>query len=510
VEARSVEVLGKSKKLKEINFGKLSIDHKTRCINDVQDMVDMEKKLGYIPLLDGIRRLAKTKWEDYIFNSRYIDQLLLSEAKKQRIVLPMKPVKEDEGKDFEGAFREAFHKGRHFNKGAYDLAGAYLNAIIELCLDPANVLEEQTENSVPVEVTDRITNKVIAVYHVKQNPEAILPLVAKKLLVEKNKFKRLKNETDPNAPEYKLIEEQYKSWKSLSLSAWGVIGNKYFRYYDYRTTSLITSVIRGLLHYVADELPKKGYTLEYIDTDGAIIDDKGEDISNWLNELIQKWFQKKFNKPTKILFDYEGNYEKLFVVALTRYRGWLRRPDGTLEEKNVGLEIKRKDSTDFLRQVQEELLELILNKCTKEEAIELIKTKLIEIKEQPLKAISFPVKLSKKPSEYATEIKRGNKIIKRKPYITVRALENANLKKKVGELFYWIYCDKQIPVAFEDENTISNVDWAKMKERNIYNKAQAIFEAMGWWKKERGKKFLGLFEAIEPKKKRKKKEKKDV
>jgi len=508
VEARSIEVLGKSQKLKEINFGELSVEHRTRCIADVKDMVEMEKKLQYIPLLDGLRRLSKTKWEDYTYVSRYIDQLLLTEARNKKIILPMKPTKEDGGKDFEGAFREAFHRGRHFNVGCYDLAGAYLNAIIELCLDPANVYEEEVENSIPIEVTDRVSNKVIATYYVKQNPEAILPLVAKKLLFEKNKFKKLKNETDPNSSDYKIIEENYKLWKSISLSAWGVIGNKYFRYYDYRTTSLITSVIRGLLHFIEGELLKKGYTLEYLDTDGAIIDDKGKDISDWLNTLIQEWFQKKFGKSTKILFDYEGNYEKLFIVALTRYRGWLRRPDGTLEEKNVGLEIKRKDSTEFMKQSQKELLELILNKCSKEEAIELIKIKLEEIKNQPLKAISFSCKLSKKPEDYATEIKRGNKTFKKKPYIIVSALKNANLTKKVGELFWWVYCDERIPMAFDDETTIKNVDWAKMKERNIYNKVRVIFEAMEWWKKERGKKFLELFGEFIEKKPRKVKSKK--
>lgn len=504
-EARSIEILGKSRKLKEIDFSQLSIDHKIRCINDVQDMVDMEKRLNYIPLLDSLRRLTKTSFEDYIFNSRYIDQLLLSEAKRKNIILPMKPTKEDNGEDFEGAFREVFNKGRHFNKGSYDLSGAYLNAIISLCLDPSNIRESQVSNSIPINITDRTTNQIIKTCYVIQNHNALLPIIAEKLLKEKNKVKELKNKTNPNDINYKLIEEQYKAWKSLALSAWGVIGNKYFRYYDYNTTSLITSVIRGILHFIANELNKKGYSLEYVDTDGIIVDDKGENISNWLNNLIQEWFQTQFNKSINIKFDYEGHYEKLFIVALCRYRGWLRRPDGILEEKNVGLEIKRKDSTEFLRKVQEELLETILNKCSKEEAIQLIKQRLRDIEKQPLKDISFPCKLSKKPEEYSTEIKRGNKIFKRKPYITVRALQNANLTKKVGELFYYIYCKKEgktIPMAFDDESNINDIDWTKMKERNIYNKVKVIFEAQGWWKKEkRGQKFESLFEKIKRRKK---------
>ena len=63
-------------------------------------------------------------------------------------------------------------------------------------------------------------------------------------------------------------------------------------------------------------------------------------------------------------------------------------------------------------------------------------------------------------------------------------------------------------MAFDDETTIKNVDWAKMKERNIYNKVQVIFEAMEWWKKERGKKFSELFGEFIEKKPRKFKPKK--
>lgn len=430
LNVRLFETINREKQIKKLDFSKLSPELKQRNINDVRDMMLMEKKLQYIPMLDGIRRVSKTQWEDYLYNSRSIDNLLLTAAKAKKTILPNKPKKEDNPEDFEGAFREAFKKGRFFNYGCYDLSGAYLNTILEFSLDPSNVYNEKVDNSIPINVTDRVTNKIITTYYVKQNLNLLLPTVANTLLIEKNKFKELKNNTHPNLPEYKDIEEKYKAWKGLSLSCWGVIGNKYFRYYNAPTASMITSIVRDLLHYVMDELKILGYEIIYLDTDGLILDDKGENKVDLLNELIQKWSQDRYKRNTKISFDYEGNYEKLFIVALTRYKGYLRRPDGTLEEKIIGIEAKRKNSTVFIKYFQTELLEKIMNNEPKENIVTWVKNEINNLSNKPLHEIAFPAKLA-------------DKVYKNTP-IFKRALDNtADFNKETGNLFYWIYVKPQ-------------------------------------------------------------------
>jgi len=520
LNARLFETIGREKEIKKLDFSKLSLELKQRNINDVRDMMEMEKKLQYISMLDGIRRVSKTQWEDYQYNSRVIDNLLLTEARKKKIVLPNKPKKEDGGTDFEGAFREVFNKGRQFDITSYDLSGAYLNTIIELCLDPVNLIEK---DGLAVAVTDRVTNKILSTYNVKQDANTLLPIVAKKLLDEKNKFKELLKNTNPNSSEFKDIEEKYKAYKGISLSTWGVMGNKYFRYYDHRICSMITSVVRDLLHYIIKEIKKLNYETLYVDTDGLIIDTKGKNIIDLLNDLVQTWSQGRFNRPTAIKFDYEGNYEKLFILAMCRYKGYLRRPDGTLEEKVVGIEAKRKDSTIYLKDFQTELLEKLMNKESKENIIDWIKNEIEELQNKPLQNISFPAKLA-------------NRTYKNLP-IFKRALDNTKgFNKKTGSLFYWLYTkpigepkvethvyvdgeiyeikkqniakadiiltygeqkidksrikvlhkkDKPINVqAFDEENfkhiDRDIVDWNLMIKRNIINKVEVIFEAMGW------------------------------
>jgi len=523
LNARLFETIGREKTIKKLDFGKLSPEVKERNINDVKDMVLMEKKLQYIPILDGIRIVSKTQWEDYLFNTRPIDNLLLTEAKKRKIALPNKPKKEDNPEDFEGAFREVFKKGGFSNYGSYDLSGAYLNTILEFSLDPSNVYNEKVENSIPINVTDRVTQAVKATYHVKQTDGLLLPAVARILLTEKNKFKEIKNSTDPMLPEYKDIKAKYTTWKDLALSAWGAIGNKYFRYYNAPTASMITSIVRDLLHYVMNELKKLQFEVIYIDTDGLIIDDGGENIVDLLNDLIQQWSRERYGRTTKIEFDYEGNYEKLFIVALCRYKGYLRRSDETLEEKIVGIEVKRKDSTIYLKGFQTELLEKLMNKESKENIISWIKNEIKGLRSKSLQDISFPAKLSSKKYKSIPIFKR--------------ALDSTEgFKKKTGQLFYWVYVkpmnepkiethvyvddeiyeikkeniskkdivltygeknidkkrikvlhkkDKPINVQAFDEETFEHidrniVDWDLMEKRNIINKIDVIFEAMGW------------------------------
>ena len=419
---------GEGKKYSKVDFSKLTEDIKLRNIDDVKGMIKIDEKHKIINHFDEIRIFTKVSWEDFIYNSRAIDMLLLEEAKNKKVVLPMKPIKEEGKKKdkFEGAYREIFEKGRFENVGKYDLAGAYLNAIIDLGLDTANITVK-SENTIPINVTDRETQKVIKTYLLKQDTNALLPSIAKKLLTEKNKLKVLKNTTNPETPEYKSIEKKYDAMKALVLSAWGVIGNEHFRLYDSRVASMITSTVRDVLHYVEDELKKRNYAILYLDTDGIICRDNGENISKLLNELVQKWSQERFGKESSITFDYEGRYDVLILLAMCRYKGWIKLDSGKIKVETKGIEAKRKDSTIYIKKFQTELLERIKNKESKENIIAWIKNEIKELPNKPLTDIAFPVKLNKKVEDY--------KVIT----ITLRALNNSNLKKRVGEPFHYIF-----------------------------------------------------------------------
>lgn len=448
------------------DFGKLTEQIKIKNRRDVERMVKIEEKFKLLPYYDAVRRLSKVEWEDLIWNSRTIDMLLLQEAKKQGVALPMKQ-KENEKEDFEGAYREAFKTGAFYGVGKYDLTSAYPFAIINFCLDPANVREQKEKNTIFIDNT-----------HFKQNPNALLPIVVNKLMTLKNDIKQKLSTLDIKSGQYKDTKLMYDAIKSIVNSAYGVMGNRFFRLYDKRVASATPFLVRDLLKYTKDKIAEKGYDVIYADTDSVFIQSE-EDLTDILNEIVQEWGKEKYGKESvNIEFDYEGQFEKLLILTKCRYFGYINKGKG-IEEEIKGVEAKRKDSTIFMKKFQRELIDMILKKHSKEDIFEWINMELAKIQNTPLHEIAFPCKLARHPSEY-----------KNLP-IFVRALNNSpNYEKKVGDPFYYIYMNgkddsgKDLVMAFdEDSNSHIHknlVNWELMIKRNITMKLDTIFEAMGW------------------------------
>jgi DNA polymerase I len=485
---------------KKIDFSIMSEDLKQRNFEDVHWMVEIEKKKNYIPLFNDIRILSKCLWEDMEWNSKIVDCLLLQEAKKLNVILPKKPEYQEEGEveveGFEGAFRFAFEIGRFTNLGKYDLGSAYMFAITDLCLDSTNIMQ-RPEGTTPVRITDRETNEIKEILNIRQNSNALLPTLARKLIAEKTRYKELKKNTNPESPEYKDVEGKYEAIKAIFLSAWGCIGNRGFRLFNPKIAGTITSIPRDLIHYVNDELKKLNYKVIYSDTDSCFIQGGGIDLSEKLNTLIQQWSQERFGKKSSIQFEYEGNFESIFIIQRCHYKGWLRQKSG-LKEEIKGIEGKRKDSTIFMADYQISLIDKVLKGESREQCLEFTKQKLIEIEKSPLENIAMPCKIA------------PNKEYKNEP-IFARALRYTkeivkDFDPRPGENFYWIYVkpfgieekpgkktvkgiikdtitkkQKEV-IAFDLEHKehIKNIDWQKMKERNIFNKAETVFNAMQW------------------------------
>jgi len=536
--------LGKGKVHKKVDFSKLSQEIKDRNMEDVVGMVALEDKLQLISHYDSIRRLSKCDFEDVTLPLRIIEGITFQVSKELNVILPDK--KEGKEKDaFQGAWRNVFENGFHEDVGEYDLSGAYLNAIIDLCLDASNLRKEPNENTISIKVKDRVTGEVINNYHVEQNPNAILPKVATLLRDEKNKYKKILKNTPVDSPEYKEIQEKYNAYKVISLISWGALGNEFYRMYDGRIASIITSIPREIMKYVTTEVNNKGYKVLQVDTDGIFIKDNKENLQDFLNSKIQEWSLLNFDKESSISFDYKGRFKDIILLSDCHYFGHIETDQG-VDEIEKGIESVRKDATLFIAKFQYELLNKICSKATEKECVEYINNLIQTFKEEDIFNISFPVRISKPLNEYETSTK------------AIQALENTpNFTKHIGDNFYYIYvkpevyyveektidyylevagkrectlkkeklslkkvneltasyvkkgivlkeallkCDiktkdyvkkvkKEKNVqAFDEDNYAhidrGRIDWNKMIERNIANKVQTIFDAMKWDMKE--------------------------
>lgn len=460
--------------VEKVDFSKCSEELKQKNINDVRKLAQLEEQKKLVPYFDEIRRLTKVEWEDMEWNSRMIDMLLLEEAKNKKIILPMKPNEErgtlDEEVEFEGAYREVFESGRFENVGKYDLSSAYPFAIIDFCLDPANIANTKTDKTITIADNEFL-----------QNDNALLPTVTKKLINLKNDIKAELKKTSVDSVEYKDIKSKYEAIKSLVNSAYGVFGNRFFRMYDPKVASATTFIVRSLLHYVKAKLDEKGYKVIYVDTDSVFIQSE-KNLTELLNQLVQEWAKNTFNKEkVNIEFDYEGFFEKILILTKCRYLGYLRKKSGELEEEIKGIEAKRKDSTIYMKEFQKTLINKILNKEEQTQINQWILSEINNFRTQKLQDIAFPCKLARQVHEY-----------KSVP-IFVRALSNTpnvSFSPKVGDAFYYVFMQgkddtkKEMVQAFDEEHFShilrEEIDWQKMLERNIIMKLESIFEAMNW------------------------------
>lgn len=456
---------------------------RAKCENDVERMLKLMQKLNYLDHYDEIRRETCCLWEDIepkrlgygkwqSNNSKPIDMMFLKEAQKLNIVLPSKQ-SDLESESYEGAYREAFIRGSIKNVGKYDISSAYPSAIVDFCLDPVNYNENN--EGLPIQIISR-NNEKGEIHYFKQDPNTILPIVVNKLLKMKNDLKE-KLKKDPNN---KILEMQYDTKKSLINSLYGVLGNRFFRLYKKQVAETDTFLIRDLLHYIKDKIEERGYKVIYIDTDSFFVEGK-EDISNLLNRLVQEWSMKKYKKETNIQFEYEGNFENLFIVALCRYMGRLRKFNGELKDEIKGLQMKRRDATGFVKRFQEELLNNILDGYGKEKIFNEIKRYCNDIENEDIFDIGKPVKLSKPREDY------------KKKEIFFRGLDNSNMEVRVGEKFFWIYIlDKEKDViAFNKDNSqiVNDIDYTKIIESQVFNVLVPIFRGLQW-----GKELLDLAE----------------
>lgn len=459
---------------------------KNKCQLDVRKMVELNEKLNLINYYDEIRLLTHTLWEDQAAertgygwqsnNSKIIDMLALMEAKKLNVILPSKYMNSEETESIEGAYREVLETGLFSDLAKVDISGAYPQAIIDFCLSPENFIDEPEENTIKIDVISRETKEHKATYYVKQNSNAVLPSLVRKLLKMKNELKEKMNQEEKGSEEYKKLEIAYASRKSLVNSAFGVIAMRYFRLFNFKTGDTITFLIRDLLNFIKQKLEKENKIVRYFDTDSAFLDGK-EDITEQLNLWALEWGMDKYNnEKVDITFDYEGFFSSIFIPAMCRYRGRLETSKGQKIETK-GLQMKRRDSCEWVKKWQEELIDKILDKESKENIILFIEKSIKKMQEADLLSISVPCKMNKPRKEY------------KKKEIYFEAIDEtqklvSEFNKTVGDRFYWIYMTEPRVMAlgkkYNSHIDRNKIDWQKMIERNILNILVPIFKGLNW------------------------------
>jgi len=248
--------------------------------------------------------------------------------------------------------------GLHDNVVELDFASLYPNIMLKFNISPETMLCECCKDS-----NIRVPQLN---YHICYKKNGLIPEVLKPIIYRRFCFKaRIKNQ-NYNPKTYQEIQQ---AWKWILIVCFGYTGYRNARFGRIECHESITAFARSILLDAVEEAEKAGYIVLH-----GIID------SLWVkpkkDALDPVRLSRNIGKHTGIRMDIEGRYKWIVFLpskqyeagALTRYYGVF--DDGELKVR--GVELRQRNTPEFLRDVQRKMLEILKRADNKEEFIELI------------------------------------------------------------------------------------------------------------------------------------------
>ena len=313
-------------------------------IVDVELVDQLEDKMKLLELLFTMAYEAKVNYEDVFGQVKYWDVLIHNYLKKKKIVIPQKSNQSKSDK-YEGAYVKEPQVGQHKWVMSFDLNSLYPHLIMQYNMSPETLITGQyidltVDNMLsetPLDIPEQTTiTPNGALYRTDKKgflPEMMQEIYDDRTIFKKKMLKAKQDYEDTKDPKYQKYISRYNNIqmaRKISLnSAYGAIGNQYFRYYDLAIAEGITKAgqlsIRWIEKKINQYLNKLlGTDADYViasDTDSiyvtfdALIDKvKPNNPIDFLDTIANEKIEPFIDKSYKQLADYVHAYDqKMFM-----------------------------------------------------------------------------------------------------------------------------------------------------------------------------------------------------
>ena len=284
-------------------------------IIDVELVDRLEDKMKLIELALTMAYDAKVNYQDVMYQVRMWDTIIYNYLKKRNIVIPPKDRSEKDEK-YAGAYVKEPKPGKYDWVVSFDLNSLYPHLIMQYNISPETLVETKH----PSANVDGLLNQDIDISseyatcangaQYRKDIKGFLPELMEKMYAERVVFKKRMLEAKQayeKTPTKSLEKEiarcnNIQMAKKISLnSAYGAIGNQYFRYYKLANAEAITLSgqvsIRWIVNKMNDYLNKLLNTEE---TDYVIASDTDSIYINF-GPLVDKFFNTKLDDKAKIV-----------------------------------------------------------------------------------------------------------------------------------------------------------------------------------------------------------------
>ena len=519
-------------------------------IIDVELVDRMEDKMKLIELALTLAYDAKVNYEDVFYQVRMWDTIIYNYLKDKGIVIPPK-IKSDKNEKYAGAYVKEPIPGKYDWVVSFDLNSLYPHLIMQYNISP-ETLQDTRHSSATV---DKILNKDIdfsgyedfavcangSMY--RKDVRGFLPELMDKIYKDRTVFKKkmIAAKQQYEKTPTKVLEKEISRCNNIQMarkiqlnSAYGAIGNQYFRYYKLANAEAITLSGQVSIRWIENKV--NGYLNKLISTDGIdyVIASDTDSIYLNMGPLVDKFFAAKSADKSAIvnilnsicedklepfidtsyqeLADYVSAYDQKMQMkreniaergiwtAKKRYILNVWDSEGVRYEepklKMMGIEAVKSSTPAPCRTMIKDGLKLMMN-GTEEDVINFIDKCREDFKKLPPEQISFPRSVSnvRKYADSTRIYSKGTPIHVRGALLYNHQIKEKKLINKYsliqnGEKIKFCYLKEPNPLH---ENVISFIqefpreleldkylDYNLQFEKSFVEPLKTILNAIGW------------------------------
>lgn len=290
---------------------------------------------------------------------------------------------------YEGAFVFQPQPGLYEKVCFFDFTSSYGSVIVTYNLSKSTFLEKPEKDSYTTEIGGK------KVYFSKKI--GFFPEMLKEIIEKRKQFKR-ELKQNPDA----VKKARSNAFKLLANASYGYQGFFGARYYCEEAAAATAAFARQAIKDSIDKINKEGFKVMYSDTDSIAFTFDGKTEKQVLE------FLKKLNDelPGIMELELEDFYKRgIWVTKRTGEFGAKKKyallsEDGKLKIR--GFETVRRDWCQLARQVQNNVIKMILNDGNEKKALDYVRDVVKQIKERKIdkKLIMVRTQLKKPISEY--------------------------------------------------------------------------------------------------------------
>ena len=519
-------------------------------IKDVELVDRLEDKMKLIELALTMAYDAKANYADVFSQVRMWDTIIYNYLKKRNIVIPPN-VRSDKDSKYAGAYVKEPIPGVYDYVVNFDLNSLYPHLIMQYNISPETLVEQRH----PSVTVDKILNQEIdfepykeyavcangAMY--RKDVRGFLPELMEKIYNERTIYKKkmIAAKQEYEKKKTKTLEKEIARCNNIQMarkiqlnSAYGAIGNQYFRYFKLANAEAITLSGQVSIRWIEEKINKylnkilKTNDVDYViasDTDsiylnmGPLVETvyKGrekttESVVSFLDKVAQVELEKYIESCYQELADYVNAYDQKMQMkreniadrgiwtAKKRYILNVWDSEGVRYDqpklKMMGIEAVKSSTPAPCRQMIKDGLKLMMS-GTEEQVIKFIDKCRTDFRKLPPEQIAFPRTASdvRKYRSHSDIYAKGTPIHIRGALLFNHYIKDKNLTNKYslignGEKIKFIYLKKPNIIQ---ENIISfiqdfptelgldkYIDYELQFEKSFLEPLKSILDAIGW------------------------------